>query len=380
MARPVHGEMPHDVRERVLGHLRTPPAGGWTVVSNARLLGEGVDVPALDTVLFAHPKSSAVDIVQAVGRALRRRPDAPGPSTIIVPLVVPDQDGEIGDLDPGDYATLWQVVRALRAHDEPLGIALDAHRAHASASGPELPGKIVVELPPGTSGDVLAQVRLMLVRQTTSVWWEGLGAAAYRDAHGHLDVPSRHLTPTGHRLGQWITNARQHHRKGWMPADRVAALDDLGMICDPEQHRFDTVLAAARAYRAAHGHLRVPHSHVTADGYRLGSALRSRRTRRRAGTLPADMIRALDDLGMIWTAAPTRRPPTDEELAVLRALPAQRGGPLNHALLDLVDNHHVEQKALATALGLTTSALSLRLKGARHSRNSHTPSETPAPR
>ncbi|MFD4392611.1 Helicase associated domain protein [Streptomyces sp. NPDC058495] len=511
----VHGEMSHDLRDKTLAHLHTPPAGGWTVVSNARLLGEGVDVPAIDAVLFSHPKSSAVDIVQAVGRALRRHPDTPGPSTIIVPLVVPEQDGEIGDLDPGDYATLWNVVRALRAHDEPLGIELDVQRSHAASSNPTLPSRITVELPQGTARQIAAQVALLLVRQTTSVWWEGLGAAtAYRDTHGHLDVPSGHVTEDGHRLGQWIRNARQHHSKGWMPAARVTELTKIGMIWNLDEHRFNVtldaarayrdtyghldvpqnhrtpdgfplglrinvlrrsyakdtlaperitaleeigmvwntldqateeLLAAARAYRSAHGHLRVPHDHVTADGYRLGNALRSRRARHGTGTLPADIVRALDELGMIWnlqnarfdhglaacrryrerhgdlavpvthtdpegynlgdfiaymralnngtakartrlaperraaldelgmiwTAAPTRRPPTDQELATLRALPAQRGGPLNNALLDLVENHHIEQKALATALGITPSALSTRLKTARGSRNTH---------
>ncbi|MFE9651132.1 helicase associated domain-containing protein [Streptomyces sp. NPDC006365] len=60
---------------------------------------------------------------------------------------------------------------------------------------------------------------------------EGYGhAAAYREHHGHLDVTSGHVTDSGHRLGQWILNARQHRRKGWMPADRITALDRIGMI------------------------------------------------------------------------------------------------------------------------------------------------------
>ncbi|MGW1189259.1 Helicase associated domain protein [Streptomyces sp. NPDC002559] len=510
----VHGQMSHDLRDKILDNLRTPPPGTWAAVSNARCLGEGIDVPAIDAVLFAHPKKSGVDIIQAVGRALRPHPDTPGDSVVIVPIVVPEQDGEIGDLDAGAYTTLWQIVRALRAHDEPLGISLDTTRAHlALGTEPRLPAKITVDLPAGTADRVLDQVRLLMVRQVTSPWWEGYGhATAYHDHHGHLDVPSRHVTDSGHRLGQWIRNARQHRRKGWMPADRITALDRIGMIWDTGRHRFDTLLARARAYRerhghlnvpqahrdedgyrlgtqinvlrtartkdrlsperiaaldelgmvwdtrdqanqrliqaartfhAAHGHLRVPRDHTTHDGYRLGNALATRRNRYAHGDVHVDVVRALDELGMIWdrrearfqdglaacrryrdrhgdldvpttftdpegynlgdfiayqralntgsirdkngrtrtlpperrtaldelgmtwNAAPARRPPTDEEVTALLALPKQRGKPPATALLALVEAG-VEQKALATALNMTPSALNSRIAKARN--------------
>ena len=67
----VDGTMDHQQRARVLSHLAHPPEQGWSVVANARCLGEGVDVPAIDSVLFAAPKTSVIDIVQAAGRALR---------------------------------------------------------------------------------------------------------------------------------------------------------------------------------------------------------------------------------------------------------------------------------------------------------------------
>ncbi|WP_406011722.1 Helicase associated domain protein [Streptomyces sp. NBC_00984] len=228
----VHGGMDHGLRDKIFGSLRNPHPGTWSTISNARCLGEGTDIPAIDAVLFAHPKTSGVDIVRAVGRALRPHLDAPGESTETVPITVPEEDGEIGDLDAGAYTTLWQIVRALRAHDEPLGIALDTSRAHLhSTDDPSLPAKITVELPAGTADRLLAQVRLLMVRQVTSPWWEGYGhATTYREQHDDLDIPADHVTDNGHRLGQWIRNARHHLRRGWMSADRITALDRLGMI------------------------------------------------------------------------------------------------------------------------------------------------------
>ncbi|GAA5070413.1 DEAD/DEAH box helicase [Streptomyces similanensis] len=326
VANHVHGDMPHFLRELVLDDLRDPPGEGWTVVSNSRCLGEGVDVPAIDAVLFAHPKSSAVDIVQAVGRALRPHPDAQGPSTVIIPLVIPEEDGEIGDLDPGDYATLWNVVRALRAHDEPLGMALDENRANLHSDVVRLPSKITVSLPPGTAHEVALQVELMLVRQTTSPWWEGYAAAmAYREAHHHLDIPLRHHAPDGFRLGQWLVKQRQHYRKGWLPSDRVAALEKAGIVWDPSDARWMAVYQLAADWHREHGHLDIPHTGADGTHDPLGQWIVRQRQYRRAGKLSKDRIRRLDAIGMIWEH---RDAAWRKNLAALAAYKAQHGDTL----------------------------------------------------
>ncbi|MFJ4887830.1 Helicase associated domain protein [Streptomyces sp. NPDC088731] len=296
----VHGEMDHRIRNRTLGRLRHTDSG-WAVISSARCLSEGVDLPAVDAILFAHPKRSAVDITQAVGRALRRDPQMPGPSTIIVPLVVPDEDGEIGDLEPGDYETLWQVVRALRAHDEALGITLDSHRAKDSVHNPQLPEKITFILPPGTSQDFLARMKLLLVRQTTSPWWEGYHEAArYHEERGHLLVPAEHRTSTGFRLGGWIAQRRYEFRRGLLGADRAAKLDAIGMVWDPAADAFAENLDEATAFRAQHGHLRIASSHVTESGVSLGRWLNKQRFLHSRGKLAPEREAALEALGITW--------------------------------------------------------------------------------
>ncbi|MFJ7418006.1 Helicase associated domain protein [Streptomyces uncialis] len=296
----VSGEMTHHQRDRVLGTLREPPGtGGWTVITNVRCLSEGVDVPAVDAVAFVHPKRSQVDIVQAVGRALRRSGTARGVATIIVPIVVPDSDEQIGDLDPGEYRTLWQVVRALRAHDESLGIELDSQRSHGSASNPQLPSRITVQLPPGAGDDAMKALTLMMVRQTTSVWWTGYGHARdYAEKHGDLLPLSTHRTPDGFALGTWLANARQHRRKGWLRPDRVAALDRIGMVWDTRNHTWEVLLRELRAYRRQYGDLLVPQTYVTPDGYPLGTRVNAARTRARR--TPETVRAVLDDLGMVW--------------------------------------------------------------------------------
>ena len=92
--------------------------GQCRILSNARCLTEGIDVPALDAVLFLQPRKSQIDVVQAVGRVMRL---AAGKryGYIILPVVVPAGEDPASVLDRNTaYAHVWQVLQALRSHDE----------------------------------------------------------------------------------------------------------------------------------------------------------------------------------------------------------------------------------------------------------------------
>ncbi len=94
---------------------------GARVLTNARCLTEGVDVPALDAVLFMAPKRSDIDIVQAVGRVMRRS-EGKHKGYIVLPVLVPSGLTMVSDevLRGTDFDQVWRVLRALRAHDERL--------------------------------------------------------------------------------------------------------------------------------------------------------------------------------------------------------------------------------------------------------------------
>ncbi len=89
------------------------------MLTNAQVLTEGVDVPALDAVLFLERRTSKIDVTQAVGRALRKAPDK-AYGFVVIPVIVPE-GASITDeqvLNGSDFKVLWDVVRALRSHDE----------------------------------------------------------------------------------------------------------------------------------------------------------------------------------------------------------------------------------------------------------------------
>lgn len=123
-AKLITGEDNIDKKNRLLKWLRGQiEPKTCHILTNARCLSEGVDVPALDAVLFMAKKKSQVDIIQAVGR-VRRKFGAGAEKKygyIIIPVVIDDDSKtDITLSNSEDYKVVWQVVQALRSHDERL--------------------------------------------------------------------------------------------------------------------------------------------------------------------------------------------------------------------------------------------------------------------
>ena len=88
------------------------------ILTNARCLSEGVDVPNLDAVLFLSAKNSQVDVVQSVGRVMRKAPNKKY-GYIIIPVVIPEHINPEEALNDSEaYKVVWSVLNALRAHDD----------------------------------------------------------------------------------------------------------------------------------------------------------------------------------------------------------------------------------------------------------------------
>lgn len=117
-----------------------PDANECRILTNARCLSEGVDVPALDAVLFLHPRNSVVDVVQSVGRVMRKSPGKDY-GYIILPVAVPEGVKPSEALnDNRRFKTVWQVLNALRAHDDRFNamvnsIALNAKTGDKTGQG-----------------------------------------------------------------------------------------------------------------------------------------------------------------------------------------------------------------------------------------------------
>ncbi|APC36911.1 damage-inducible protein [Nocardiopsis dassonvillei] len=106
-------------RNKLLEWLKADPGEDTCrILTNARCLSEGVDVPDLDAVLFLHPRNSVVDVVQSVGRVMRKADDKEY-GYIILPVGIPTTEKPEKALgDNKRYKTVWQVLQALRSHDD----------------------------------------------------------------------------------------------------------------------------------------------------------------------------------------------------------------------------------------------------------------------
>jgi predicted helicase len=115
----IDGSMNASEKEDKIDWLKADIAGNHCrILSNVRCLSEGVDVPALDAVMFLSPRNSQVDVVQSVGRVMRKA-EGKKRGYVILPVVIPaGMEPHEALNDNNTYKVVWQVLQALRAHDD----------------------------------------------------------------------------------------------------------------------------------------------------------------------------------------------------------------------------------------------------------------------
>ena len=167
----ISGEMPSGKRDVLLSRLGQLEQGQYGLVTNARCLGEGVDVPTLDGITFIDPRSSQIDIIQAVGRAIRKA-DNKKIGTVVLPVFISKEEDEEEVLESSAFKDVWKVLRALRAHDDQLAEELDQLRLEVGKLGThakknQLPQKIKVDIPRLVTKDFAQAFYIRMVKKTT---------------------------------------------------------------------------------------------------------------------------------------------------------------------------------------------------------------------
>jgi len=302
-SRHVSGEMSSGHRDVLLSGFRHLDDGRRGVLANARCLAEGVDVPAIDGVAFIDPRRSEVDIVQAVGRAIRRSEDKTI-ATVVLPVFIDDSQDAETVLAGSAFKPVWAVLRALRAHDEVLAEQLDGLRRELGrrpAAALRLPSKVIFDLPISVGTEFAEALTVRLVEHSTSTWefWFGL-LTAFVDRKGHARVPVDHVE-LGHKLGIWVNSQRSRSVRGVLDevrAGRLAALP--GWVWSTQDADWEEGFRHLAAWVGAHGHARVPDGEE-AGGYRLGQWGRVQRRQRRKGQLDSERACRLEALpGWVW--------------------------------------------------------------------------------
>ncbi|MBT2526985.1 Helicase associated domain protein [Streptomyces sp. ISL-99] len=253
----VHGEHTPDQRAGIFADFA---AAQCAIMTNAKLISEGVDIPSVDAIVFADPTRSIVRCVQALGRALRI--DVSGKTaSLVVPAYVPS------GADPSDilgtaYEPVWAITTALASHDHRIVERLPnkANRLPRETSALVMKRwHFDFTVHPERVARAMDLIAFNPRGPLTRTRREGLTSAqAFHDTYGHLDVPADYTDPVGFELGRFITTMRDAATTGRLEPDFTAELDALDMIWDKHDAAWRARLTTAADYHQAHGHLAAP--------------------------------------------------------------------------------------------------------------------------
>ncbi|HEY1718817.1 MAG TPA: Helicase associated domain protein, partial [Verrucomicrobiae bacterium] len=298
----VNGKMPTAAREREMRDFRNCKRG---IISNARCLTEGVDVPAVDMVAFLAPRRSRVDIVQATGRAMRLDPaNKKTTGYILVPLYLEQATNESVEqaVLRSDFSEVWEVLQSLQEQDEVLSeIIRDMRMERGCMKGfddSRFRERVEVLGTQLTLNDLRKVITTKCIEILADNWEERFGELqSFKMRYGHCNVPSR--CSENPRLGLWITNQRQRNRIGKLSVERVRRLEEIGFVWTPFDAAWEDNFARLAAYKQEHGHCNVRRSRNGDQG--LASWLHHQRKNWKFGSLDKEQLRRLKELEVVWS-------------------------------------------------------------------------------
>lgn len=267
-------------RRKTLDRLAQVGAKEFGLVTNARCLTEGVDVPSLEGVAFIDPKSSQIDIVQAVGRAIRRGQNNKDFGYIILPIFVSSDEVSMSTIEPGRFKHVIAVMNALRSHDDSLVVEIDDLRRALGRreTTVHMPEKFFLNLPEDIPSEFVQSITSLLIQSSSESWEESFGRLlAVIKRNGGIDVPSIGGTEEEKALYTWISAQRSLYAKGTLRRDRQEKLEALEIwTWSPFDDAWETGFEALKKHLLSGGTTTV-HRDFKVDGIVLANWIRVRR-------------------------------------------------------------------------------------------------------
>ncbi len=277
-------------------------AAGKGLITNARCLTEGVDVPSVDMVAFVDPRRSKIDIAQAAGRAMRQsKATNKKMGYVVVPLFIEQKkkETEAEALSRSGFDEVAMVLGAMLENDDDL---VDLIREIKETKGrgekfnpKSLHEKIEVIGPTIDLDELRRSIDVQIVDRLGLGWdeWYGL-LQRFHSREGHCLVARGHEI-NFRNLGHWVNNVRAGRVK--LTPDRIKRLNSIGFCWDARIAKWEQNFAALTKFNAQNGHCRVPRGHKE-NGLELGIWTSTQRSRK--SFLSLDQFERLNALGFSW--------------------------------------------------------------------------------
>ena len=190
----------------------------FSLLTNAKCLTEGIDVPKIDTICFLDPKQSQVDIAQAVGRVMRK---VKGKSmgNLIIPIPITNKENIEESLYKSQYREIFAVTNAMKDHDDELKEILEEYKKGLGkkTSNKKTLGKIVLDLPENVTENFYQELKLRIVDRTTSLSKTMISLIAdYKKKYNHLKFSKKDKKPFD-KLFSWVDLMRSQYRQNKIP-------------------------------------------------------------------------------------------------------------------------------------------------------------------
>jgi superfamily II DNA or RNA helicase len=242
--------------------LRAFDSAATGVMTNARCLTEGVDVPTVDMVALMNPGESSIDIAQAAGRSLR---NAPGKTLgyVFVPIHADLAGGETIDqaIDRADFRPVMDVLRSLIEND---GLPIPASTRLRGVFEPrghnEPLLKVIADGVLGVEAELVVaaiRARILKLAQKSKSFEERLEQITeFAKVHGHCVVPKSHPGD----LRSWVFAERVRAKRPGYSSERRRQLNAIGFAWDLHEAKWCAKFVELSAYQQKHGHCDVPKS------------------------------------------------------------------------------------------------------------------------
>ena len=295
----VNGSQNAADRKALLEDFKASPRG---LITNARCLTEGVDVPAVDMVAFVDPRKSKIDIAQAAGRAMRQsKATNKKLGYIVVPLFIEQKKGETEAeaFTRAGFDEVAEVLGAMLESDDDLVDTikeLQEARGRGDKFNPRQLHEKIEVIGPAINLDKLTQsIDVEILDRLGISWdrWFGLLQEFYRQ-EGHCRVPIGHVAD-GAKIGQWVSNQRR--KKSQLTQEQISRLSSLEFSWDVNSDRWEEGFSALTQFIKREGHCKV----VVTDevnGFKIGKWASSQR--RKKNKLTPDQVNRLNSMGFSW--------------------------------------------------------------------------------